>query len=146
MTREALSSTRIERTQASLSDIFDANARGVRDAVDIKEVTNYIRALELGLRLLSELPLSLRLVCQVHAQILEGVRGADRLPGEVRRSPNWIGSPDNKPETAIFVPPPVDEMKDALSDWQEFIHEDIDCPVLIKRVASLPVRDDPPVP
>ncbi|MGH8898195.1 MAG: Fic family protein [Egibacteraceae bacterium] len=132
VTREALSSTRIEGTQASLSDIFDANARGVRDTVDIKEVTNYIRALELGLRLLPELPLSLRLVCQVHAQILEGVRGADRLPGEVRRSPNWIGSPDNKPETAIFVPPPVDEMKDALSDWQEFIHEDIDCPALIK--------------
>jgi len=130
--REALSSTRIEGTQASLSDIFDANARGVKDTTDIKEVTNYILALERGLLLLSDLPLSLRFMCEVHARLLEGVRGEERLPGEVRRSPNWIGSPDNRPETAVFVPPPVEEMKDALSDWQKFIHEDVELPTLIK--------------
>lgn len=132
ITREAVSSTRIEGTQASISDIFDATARGLRETGDIREVTNYIRALELGLTLLPEIPLSRRLVCQIHAQILEGVRGGERLPGEVRTSPNWIGSPDNRPDTAVFVPPPADEMNDALSDWQEFLHEDIDLPVLVR--------------
>ncbi|MGH8929388.1 MAG: Fic family protein [Egibacteraceae bacterium] len=131
ITREALASSRIEGTQASLSDVFDATARGsIRG--EVREVTNYIAALDAGLALLEQLPLSMRLICQIHAVLLDGVRGQERVPGEVRRSQNWIGSPYNRPDTAVFVPPPVDEMKEAFSDWERFAHEDIQIPLLVK--------------
>jgi Fic family protein len=129
--REALASSRIEGTQASLSDVFDATALG-DETGQVREVTNYIRALERGLTELARLPISMRLLCSIHEELLRGVRGQERLPGEVRRSPNWIGSPDNRPETAIFVPPPVDEMHRALTDWERFIHEDVPIPPLVK--------------
>jgi Fic family protein len=129
--REALSSSRIEGTQASLSDVFDATALGAAKG-QVREVTNYIAALNQGLRLLSELPLSMRLVKQIHAVLLSDVRGQERNPGEIRTSPNWIGSPDGRPETATFVPPPVDQMTDALTDWERFIHEDLPIPPLVK--------------
>lgn len=129
--REALASSRIEGTQASLSDVFDANARGGA-AGDVLEVTNYVDALEEGLRLLADLPISSRLLCRIHKVLLEGARGQERRPGQVRNSPNWIGSPDNRPDTAVFVPPPVDEMKALLSDWEHFVHETTPMPPLVK--------------
>jgi Fic family protein len=129
--REALASSRIEGTQASLSDVFDAQARNLPHG-PVREVTNYIRALEYGLVRLAALPVSRRLLCEVHEILLADVRGQERMPGEVRSSQNWIGSPDNRIETAVFVPPPVDEMQPALSDLERFIHEDVPIPPLVK--------------
>ncbi len=122
VTREALASSRIEGTQASLSDVFDAQARKAAEG-PLREVTNYIDALDHGLARLDALPVSRRLLCEVHEILLTGVRGQERCPGEVRRSQNWIGSPDNRPMTALFVPPPVDEMEPALDDLERFLHE-----------------------
>lgn len=121
--REALASSRIEGTQASLSDVFDAQARKTAEG-PVREVTNYIEALEYGLKRLSTLPVSARLLCEVHQILMTDVRGHERHPGELRRSQNWIGSPDNRPETAVFVPPVVDDMKLALDDMERFLHED----------------------
>jgi Fic family protein len=130
ITREALASSRIEGTQASLSDVFDAQARRLPEG-PLREVTNYIDALDHGLARLAELPVSRRLLCEVHGILLNGVRGQERRPGEVRRSPNWIGSPDNRPETAVFVPPPVDEMEASFVDLERFLHEPTPLPPLV---------------
>lgn len=132
--REALASSRIEGTQASLSEVFEAAASGEpsRD-MDVREVQNYIAALRQGLERLEDLPLSLRLVREIHAVLLSGVRGQEKNPGEFRASPNWIGSPDDTPEKATFVPPPHDDgVWDALDDWEKYLHEDVRLPVLIQ--------------
>ena len=131
MTREALASSRIEGTQASLSDVFDAQARETARG-PIREVTNYIRALEHGLRRLDNLPVSKRLLCEVHAILLHDVRGLERRPGEIRSSQNWIGSPDNRPETAVFVPPPPDEMKSSFDRLERYIHAPSKLPPLVE--------------
>lgn len=131
ITREALASSRIEGTQASLSDVFDAQARNKPEG-PVREVTNYISALEHGLDRLHALPVSKRLLCEVHAILLSGVRGQERRPGEFRSSPNWIGSPDNRPETALFVPPAVDDMNESLDDLERFLHEETEIPPLVK--------------
>jgi Fic family protein len=130
VTREALASSRIEGTQASLSDVFDAQARRSPEG-PLREVTNYIDALDHGLSRLAALPVSRRLLCEVHAILLTGVRGQERRPGEVRRSPNWIGSPDNRPETAVFVPPPVEDMETAFDNLERFIHDTNALPPLV---------------
>jgi Fic family protein len=130
VTREALASSRIEGTQASLSDVFDAQARKSPEG-PLREVTNYIDALDHGLARLDALPVSRRLLCEVHEILLTGVRGQQRRPGEVRRSQNWIGSPDNRPTTALFVPPPVDDMEPALDDLERFLHEASPLPPLV---------------
>lgn len=129
--REALASSRIEGTQASLSDVFDAQARNVAEG-PVREVTNYIRALEHGLARLHDLPVSRRLLCEVHSVLLTGVRGQERMPGEVRASQNWIGSPDNRPATASFVPPPPAEMEMAFSDLEHFLHSSPLLPPLVQ--------------
>jgi Fic family protein len=132
LVREAVASSRIEGTQASISDDFDASAIGGSVSEPVREVQNYVAAMNEGLDLLETLPLSLRLVRQIHKRLLTGVRGAERRPGDFRDSPNWIGSPDNRPETAMFVPPPVDEMNDSLADWERFAHDEPGMPVLIQ--------------
>ncbi len=129
--REALASSRIEGTQASLSDVFDAQARDTAEG-PVREVTNYIRALEHGLRRLDDLPVSKRLLREVHEILLDDVRGQERLPGELRSSQNWIGSPDNRPETAVFVPPPPDEMVAALDALEHYIHAQTELPPLVE--------------
>lgn len=134
VTKEALASSRIEGTQASLSDVFQAEAAGGPSAdPDVREVQNYIAALAHGIERLDELPLSLRLVREMHRVLLEGVRGEERNPGEFRQSPNWIGSPDDRPDTATFVPPPHDQgMREALDDWEAYLHEEVPLPVLVQ--------------
>lgn len=129
--REAIASSRIEGTQASLSDVFDAQARNTAEG-PVREVTNYIEALEHGLGRLPDLPVSRRLLREVHEILLSDVRGQERLPGEIRRSQNWIGSPDNRPETALFVPPPVDVMEPALDALERYIHAANQLPPLIE--------------
>lgn len=131
--REALESSRIEGTQTSLSEVYAAAASDAAGSVDVREVRNYLAALDRGLTLLADgLPLSLRVVREMHAVLLEGVRGQERTPGDFRSSQNWIGSPGATLETAVLVPPPVAEMHDALRDWESFPHEDVAMPVLVQ--------------
>jgi Fic family protein len=122
---EALASSQIEGTQASLSEVFEAAAGGEDSPnVDVREVQNYVAAFELGVRLLGELPLSLRLLRQVHARLLRHVRGEEKNPGEFRTSQNWIGHPGGSLGAATFVPPRHEpEMLDALDDWEQFLHD-----------------------
>ena len=134
--REAVLSSRIEGTKASLSDLLidelenGASNRSVTN--DIWEVRNYIRALEHGIRLLARLPLSLRLVRGIHEELMRGVRGEKATPGQFRHTQNWIGPAGCTPTTAAFVPPPVLEMKDALHDWEKFLHSRDIIPDLIQ--------------
>lgn len=131
--REALASASIEGTQASLSEIFEAEASGGRQTQDVREVTNYIAALNHGLSRLSTLPLSTRLMREMHEVLLRNVRGHERTPGDFRRSQNWIGAGGATLESAVFVPPPVDAMTHALSDWERFAHdESSELPLLIR--------------
>ena len=138
--REAVLSSRIEGTQASLSDLYAYEAVQ-KTAVqltmfepppDVHEVYNYVRALEYGLDRLQSLPLSLRLIRELHAQLMEGVRGEHGTPGEFRRSQNWIGPPGCSLEDAAFVSPPVPEMKEALGAFERFLHVASDLPPLAR--------------
>jgi Fic family protein len=130
--REAVASTRIEGTQASLVEVFDAEASDQPFDADIEEVVNYVVAMETGLERLATLPVSVRLIREMHAVLLAGVRGRDRQPGELRSSQNWIGSPGATIETATFVPPPPEELLDLLSDLERFVHEDPVLPPLVQ--------------
>jgi Fic family protein len=133
MTREAVASSRIEGTQASLSAVLQASAIGDRSpGEDIREVQNYIAALNTGLQRLDELPLCLRLIREVHAVLMDGVRGQERRPGEFRATPNWIGSPTDTPENAVFVPPLPDVMNVGLDDLERFLNENVRLPVLVR--------------
>jgi Fic family protein len=130
--REAVASTRIEGTQASLTDVYDAEANDLPLGPDVEEVLNYVKAIEQGLERLQTLPLSTRLIREMHALILDGVRGRDRQPGEFRISQNWIGAQGASIETATFVPPPPDALHDLLDDLESFVHEDATLPPLIQ--------------
>ena len=114
-----------------MSEVLDAETTG-RIGHDVREVLNYIAAMERGLDLIESLPISRRLIEELHAVLLNGVRGGERDPGHVRTSPNWIGSTDNTPATAVFVPPPSDDMQRGLTDWERFIHERSELPPLIR--------------
>ena len=130
--REAVSSARIEGTQASLTDVYDAEADDRPHGPDVEEVVNCVKAIETGLDRLGTLPLSARLIREMHAVVLAGVRGRDRRPGEFRRSNNWIGAPGSTIETAAFVPPPHDVIGDLLDDLERFVHEEPELPPLIQ--------------
>lgn len=138
ITREAVASSRIEGTQASLTEVFEAAMTGETARDDIREVRNYVQAMEHGIeRLDSGLPLTMRLIKEMHRLLLDGVRGQERTPGEVRRSQNWISSPDNTPRNARFVPPPTDLLPDALTDWERYIHDEYPSLPLLIRCALL---------
>lgn len=132
--REAVLSSQIEGTEASLVDLLEYEAQLERAdrKVDIREITNYIDALRYGLERVETLPLSLRLIGEIHEKLMLGVRGGEpaKTPGEFRRSQNWIGGPT--PATARFVPPPVGEMTRALHQLELFLHADTDLPILIR--------------
>ena len=123
--REAVLSSRIEGTKTNLADLLLDEVEGGRPGQadsDVREVRNYVVALEHGIKRLADLPLSLRLVREVHARLMKGVRGDYATPGEFRRSQNWVGPPNSTPINAPYVPPPVDQMMEALSDWERFLH------------------------
>jgi Fic family protein len=132
--KEAVLSSQIEGTQASLQDVieYEVAPRDDRYPDDISEVVNYVGAMNLGLSRLSELPLSLRLICEIHARLLEGVRGHNRQPGEFRSSQNWIGPEGAGIGEAAFIPPPPGELMDALGDWEDFLHSEPRMPDLIQ--------------
>jgi Fic family protein len=131
--REALSSTRIEGTQASLADVFELKATGEAPNPDVEEVLNYIDALEWGLTELANLPLSVRLIREMHRRLLAGVRGRERTPGELRTTQNWVGAGNSTIATARFVPPPPEELGCLLTDWEQYAHEDLELPLLIQN-------------
>jgi len=138
--REAVLSSRIEGTQADLADLYAFEAGqlalpGLKAApaeADVREVFNYVRALEYGLERLRTLPVSLRLIREVHARLMEGVRGEHATPGEFRRTQNWIGAPGCTLNDATYVPPPVDEMHTALDAFEKYLHSEDDQPPLVR--------------
>lgn len=130
--KEAVLSSRIEGTQSSLSDLLLFEATKAEKQRDVKEVQNYVRAMEHGLKRLEELPLSLRLIRELHAILMEGVRGERAVPGEFRQSQNWIGPPGCTLNDATFVPPPVAEMKETLDQLEKFLHSDAQLPPLVE--------------
>jgi len=124
--REAILSSRIEGTKASLSDLFIDEMEQPKQRTeddDVRAVRNYVAAMEHGLERLHKLPLSLRLVREIHARLMKGVRGDHATPGEFRRSQNWIGPSGSTIETAPYVPPPPEHLDDLLGDWERFLHE-----------------------
>ena len=133
--KEALLSSQIEGTQASLDDIvqFEENIQEAENPDDVEEVVNYIEALNESLPKLDKLPVSVRLIRQVHETLMRGVRGQNKNPGEIRKTQNWIGSPGVRPENALFVPPPPgDPLNAALTDLENFIHSKPNMPVLVQ--------------
>lgn len=132
--KEAVLSSQIEGTQASLSDVLEEEARilsGTRPN-DVKEVLNYVKAMNYGLERLKEIPVSKRLIREIHAKLLEGVRGNNLQPGEIRTTQNWIGSAGSNIKEAIFIPPPPEEVLNSLSEFEKFLHDDSQMPILIK--------------
>ncbi|MBS0185870.1 MAG: Fic family protein [Proteobacteria bacterium] len=125
ITREAVLSSKIEGTQATLGEILAANAGAhvKQNPDDLQEVQNYIKALDYGLGRLAELPLLLRLIKEIHEHLMQGVRASHATPGEFRRSQNWIGSPGCTLNTAKFVPPPPDHLMDCLGKFENFLHD-----------------------
>ena len=133
--QEAVMSSRIEGTQASLSDVyhFEADHSAFPESTsDAREVHNYIKALEYGLKRLEKFPVSLRLIRELHEKLMRSTRGAVWTPGEFRRSQNWIGPAGSTLETAPYIPPPVDEMLASLNQLELFIHTSSDLPPLIR--------------
>jgi Fic family protein len=132
--REAVSSSKIEGTQSSLSDLFfyEASERKIQRAPDVKEVYNYVQALNRGISLLDELPISTRLITEIHKTLMTDVRGDHGTPGELRRSQNWIGPPGCTLNEATFVPPPVEEMQRCLGDWENYANTESEEPILIR--------------
>ncbi|MEN0073062.1 MAG: Fic family protein [Paracraurococcus sp.] len=131
--KEAVLSSQIEGTQSTLSDLlrFETEAQAGAPIDDIREVSNYVDAMMFGLERLAELPLSLRLIREMHARLLRGGRGGSKSPGEFRRTQNWIGG--SRPGNAIFVPPPITELDAALDALEAFMHEEQSkLPALIK--------------
>ncbi len=132
---EAVISSRIEGTKASLADLYAfeiSQLSFIEKTDDVREVYNYVEALQYGLERIKSFPVSLRLICELHEKLMNGVRGGTLTPGEFRRSQNWIGSYSSTLVTATYVPPPVDEMTKALGDLERFIHAEFDIPPLIR--------------
>ena len=134
MRREAVLSSMIEGTVASLTDLlcFEASGSSIAKPADVREVANYVHALEYGLGRIKELPVSLRLIREMHERLMQGVRGEYMTPGEFRRSQNWIGPPGCLLKDAVFVPPPVDEMMETLGDLEKYLHMPSELPPLIR--------------
>jgi Fic family protein len=131
--KEAVLSSQIEGTQSTLSDLlrFETEAALGQPIDDVREVSNYVDAMMYGIERLKELPLSLRLIREMHARLLHRGRGSANDPGQFRRSQNWIGG--TRPGNALFVPPPVSELQGCLANLEHFIHDDsIRLPTLIK--------------
>jgi Fic family protein len=132
--KEAVLSSQIEGTQASLDDVleFEAGAGPAEVPGDVAEAVNYVAAMNHGLRLIEDLPLSLRLIREIHGRLLEGVRGDEKEPGQFRRSQNWVGPMGASLAEALFVPPAVNDMDQAMGDLEHFLHDRRPLPPLIK--------------
>jgi Fic family protein len=123
--REAVLSSRIEGTQATLGEVLAAEAGAAieRSPADVQEVANYVAALEHGIRLLKKLPLSTRLIREIHGKLMRGVRGNAATPGEFRRSQNWIGRAGSTLATASYIPPPPEALASCMGELEKFLHD-----------------------
>jgi Fic family protein len=132
--KEALLSSQIEGTQASLEGVleFESNLTPKDNLEDIKEVVNYIKALDYGIKRLSDLPISLRLIKEIHQILVEGTRGGNKTPGEFRTTQNWIGSVGASLSEATFVPPPPDRVLSCMGNLENFFYKYESVPPLIK--------------
>ena len=135
--REAVLSSQIEGTQSSLDDVLahEVEARTHELPADVAETVNYVRAMRIGLSLLDELPLSGRLIRRVHEELMTGVRGQERSPGEFRKTQNWIGPAGCTLETAAFVPPAPDDLPVAVRDFEVFLNSSDDPPLVLAGLA-----------
>jgi Fic family protein len=130
--KEAVLSSQIEGTQSSLSDLlqFESGLTPNAPLDDVSETSNYVAAMEYGLKRLKEgFPISLRLLCEIHGVLLRKGRGAQRTPGEFRRSQNWIGG--TRPGNALFVPPPPEDLMECLDAFEKYLYDDR-LPLLVK--------------
>lgn len=135
--REAVLSSQIEGTQSTLDDVLAYELAGtVGMHRDVEEVVNYVKAMEYGLHRLTTLPLSLRLIREIHGELLSSGRGAERMPGDFRTSQNWIGSAGGLLRDASFVPPPPHEMHEGLGNLETFLHTDHGFPPLIESAMA----------
>ena len=135
MRREAVLSSRIEGTRATLAELYTYESTQLsflEPVGDVREVHNYVTALDYGLERLQTLPISLRLIREIHEKLMAGVRGGTLTPGEFRRSQNWIGPAGSTLMSATYVPPPFDEMTQALGAWEKFIHGGTEVPALAR--------------
>ncbi len=132
--KEAVLSSQIEGTQSSLQDVLEAEAKilSPNRPRDVDEIVNYVSAMNHGLARLGELPVSVRLIREIHAKLLEGRRGARLAPGELRTTQNWIGPGGCMLNEATFVPPPPHEVQPQLAELEHFLHADTQIPLLIK--------------
>lgn len=132
--KEAVLSSQIEGTQASLIDVLEFESQAVEpdNPQDVEEVVNYIAAINYGLKCLKKLPVSLRLVREIHQELMKGVRGSERSPGEFRRTQNWIGAGGCSLAKATYVPPPPYDMLQSLDNLEKFLHSPQPMPILIK--------------
>lgn len=131
--REAVSSTRIEGTRTTIGEVLDVTAAGGSLGADVEEVVNYVKAMRWRGDRLDDLPISARLLREMHRRLMAGVRGRDLAPGEFRTSQNWIGPPGSTIESAHFVPPPPSELPELLADWERFAHEEPEMPLLVQN-------------
>jgi Fic family protein len=131
--KEAVLSSQIEGTEASLRDVLEFEA-GIpsKNVDDVAETVSYVRALNYGLHRLKTLPLSLRLIREVHKELMKNARGATKAPGEFRKTQNWIGAPGSSIADASFVPPPPHEMLKAMGDLEKYLHKDNGIPILVR--------------
>ena len=129
--KEALMSSQIEGTQATLEDALDPMIEKNTNQ-DVADVINYIKATEYAINRLETLPLSNRLLRETHKVLMEGVRGEEKSPGEFRHSQNWIGAKGSTIKTASYVPPTPEDMIIAMGDWESYIHENDEMDLLIK--------------
>ena len=122
--REAVLSSKIEGTQATLGELLAAEAGAIvdRSPEDLREVGNYVVALEHGIARLKELPLCVRMILELHEKLMDGVRGHQATPGRFRKTQNWIGRPGSTLATASFIPPPANEVEPCLAHWEKFLH------------------------
>lgn len=132
--KEAVLSSQIEGTESSLQDLLAAEAKVLSShlPLDVDEVINYVNAMNYGLKRLPDLPVSARLIKEIHEKLLRGVRGSHLTPGETRRSQNWIGPSGCTLNEATFVPPPPSEVQNTLGDLETFIHSGSGLPLLIE--------------
>jgi len=132
--KEAVLSSQIEGTQSSLQNLLAAESQlfDPDTPADVKEVSNYVRAMNYGLQRLASLPVSVRLIREIHAELMKGVRGGELSPGELRTSQNWIGPAGCTLTEAIFVPPPPQVIPEVLADLERFLHAEDDIPALVR--------------
>lgn len=130
--REAVLSSQIEGTQSTLEDLLEVELEPTRERrhADVGDIVNYVHAMNYGLARVRDLPLSLRLIREIHGELLRDGRGGQKAPGQFRATQNWIGPPGATLATASFVPPPVPDMHEALGDLERFLHDDHGLPVL----------------